>query len=343
MSLLLPARLDVDASAILTSSLACCRADPDLFYIASVHGWNQYGLAAWTGISGDKFYKFDGGGPDFTKMQASWIKDNIQIGPLGEVYPDYMFIPEGDTPTFLYLIQNGLSDPEYPEWGCWGGRYAPSSEDGRHFGDVADSVKGKDGNDHVSNQATIWRWRDHFQDDFAARMKWTMTSDYAQVNHAPMVSVNGSGYSCDAIHITAEAGTSVVLDASESYDPDSRDQLTFNWTQYKEPTATQWQVGFEVASLIVANDDHEAPGRKVIVNLPSPGRCAIDRHTRKPTATGQSLHLILTVRDNGTPSMVTYKRIIFHCTNNALSDKLGDGETDPMVEFSEAITKMRMT
>jgi hypothetical protein len=26
---------------------------PDVLYINSVHGWNQYGLAAWTGISGD--------------------------------------------------------------------------------------------------------------------------------------------------------------------------------------------------------------------------------------------------------------------------------------------------
>ena len=25
----------------------------DVLYINSVHGWNQYGLAAWTGISGD--------------------------------------------------------------------------------------------------------------------------------------------------------------------------------------------------------------------------------------------------------------------------------------------------
>lgn len=90
---------------------------PDVFYIASVHTWNAYGLAAWTGISGDKYYGFDQGGPDFSKMEKSWIKDNIQIGPLGKAYPDYLFIPEGDTPTFLYLIQNGLGIPEFPEYG----------------------------------------------------------------------------------------------------------------------------------------------------------------------------------------------------------------------------------
>lgn len=39
---------------------------PDIFYISSAHGWNQYGLAAWTGISGDRYY--DKGGPDFSKV-----------------------------------------------------------------------------------------------------------------------------------------------------------------------------------------------------------------------------------------------------------------------------------
>jgi hypothetical protein len=39
--------------------------------------------------------------------------------------------------------------------------------------------------------------------------------------------------------------------------------------------------------------------------------------------------------------MTTYKRIIIHCTNAALSDKLGEGERDPMEDFKEAIEKMR--
>ena len=33
------------------------------------------------------------------------------------------FMMEGDTPSFLNLIGNGLSDPEHPDWGGWGGRY----------------------------------------------------------------------------------------------------------------------------------------------------------------------------------------------------------------------------
>jgi len=45
-----------------------------------------------------------------------------------------------------------------------------------------DSVTGKDGATYVSDQATIWRWREAFQHDFAARMDWTVR-DYAHANH----------------------------------------------------------------------------------------------------------------------------------------------------------------
>lgn len=58
---------------------------PEIFYIVSLHAWNQYGLAAWSGISGDKFYGFDKGGPDFSKVTKEWISENIQVGPLGAV------------------------------------------------------------------------------------------------------------------------------------------------------------------------------------------------------------------------------------------------------------------
>ncbi|KAL4878714.1 hypothetical protein BJY04DRAFT_220781 [Aspergillus karnatakaensis] len=87
---------------------------PDLFYICSTHGWNQYGTAAWRGISGDFAPNgfADRGGPDPSTITAEWIRENIQLGPLGGKYPNVKFIMEGDTPTFLYLIQNGLGVPE---------------------------------------------------------------------------------------------------------------------------------------------------------------------------------------------------------------------------------------
>ncbi|KAH5759335.1 hypothetical protein HBI88_185430 [Parastagonospora nodorum] len=303
---------------------------PDVFYIASVHGWNQYGLAAWTGISGDKYYGFDEGGPDFTKMEKSWIKDNIQIGPLGSAYPDYLFIPEGDTPTFLYLIQNGLGVPECPDYGSWGGRYAKTdiSTEGvnsNHFSDAVDRVKVRD-RTFTSNHATIWRWRDAFQNDFAARIKWSMEPDFTKANHHPVVIVNGAK-DLTPVRIDAEAGSNVVLDAAGTYDPDGG-ALTFKWWHYREPTATQWWVDVEVMELAIKPIDTEA--RKVEVTIPPPEKCAVDLMSRKPQERGQLLHLVLEVTNDGLPSLTSYRRVLIQVTNKELrggsegADAIGD-------------------
>ncbi|OAL45739.1 DUF1593-domain-containing protein [Pyrenochaeta sp. DS3sAY3a] len=303
---------------------------PDVFYIASVHGWNQYGMAAWTGISGEKYYGFDQGGPDFSKMEKSWIKENIQIGPLGSAYPDYLFIPEGDTPTFLYLIQNGLGVPDSPSYGSWGGRYDRTdiSADGlnsNHYSDAVDRVKVRD-RTYTSNHATIWRWRDAFQNDFAARIKWSMESEYSNANHHPVITVNDvKGLA--PVRIEAEAGSTVTLDATGTYDPDGG-SLTFKWWHYREPTATQWWVEAEVAELQIKTVDEE--GRKVEVTLPPPEKCAVELMSRKPVAQGQLLHLILEVTNNGMPSLTSYRRVLIQATNRELkgggegADAIGD-------------------
>ena len=291
---------------------------PDIFYICSVHAWNQYGLAAWTGISGDKYYGFDKGGPDITKVTKDWIAQNIQVGPLGSAYPDYMFIPEGDTPTFLYLVPNGLGSPENPSWGSWGGRYGATDpgQAGKHYSDLVDCVTGKDGQQHISNQATIWRWRDTFQNDFAARMQWTLTSDFSKANHHPVAIVNGHSVPEEALYINAEAGSEIILDASDSYDPDDGETLSFRWFHYKEVTATQWSVQLEVADVEIKPVDTENKIVKCI--LPPPEKCAVDLFTRRPLKLGQVMHLILELKDGGNGTehrLSTYKRVVVQITN----------------------------
>jgi len=296
---------------------------PDVFYIVSVHGWNQYGMAAWTGISGDHYYGFDSGGPDFTKWTEEWLKENIQIGPLGAVYPDYKYIPEGDTPSFLYLIRNGLNSPEHPEFGSWGGRYVktdPSSEgaNSNHYSDAVDRVRGADGKLYVSNHATIWRWRDAFQNDFAARMRWSLTDDVFKVNHHPVISLNDTT-GIEPVRLEAEAGSKVILDASKTYDPDKGDRLTFTWFHYREPTATKWLVD-EVGILGIKRLDAE--GRKVEVTIPPPEKytynISMDRRAKRQVANGPVLHLILQVTDNGSPPLTSYRRVLLQVTNNKL-------------------------
>ena len=119
------------------------------------------------------------------------------------MYPQVMLHHGGGHAVFLGLIDNGLNAYRRPDWGGWGGRYiyrqpygethAIWTQGGDEFTRVTsqDTVAGVDGKEHTSDQATIWRWREAYQNDFAARMDWTI-KDYRHANHNPVVEVNGS-------------------------------------------------------------------------------------------------------------------------------------------------------
>ena len=89
---------------------------PDLFYIVSP---GSYMSATWMGIN--QVVK----GENNEVISNSWLAKNIQVGhgPLGALYPDVSYGMEGDTPSWLMLVQNGLNDNAVPNWGSWGGRY----------------------------------------------------------------------------------------------------------------------------------------------------------------------------------------------------------------------------
>lgn len=287
---------------------------PEIFYICAVHGWNQYASAGWLGISGD----FPGDtGPDRRTVTKEWLKEHIQIGPLGAEYPDVEYAMEGDTPTFLYHIQNGLGSPENPTWGSWGGRFIPVNISPKglpqgHHADASDWVVGHDGKKTWSNKATIWRWREAYQHDFAARMQWSIHSDFSEANHQPIIVVNGEK-TLAPLHMTADAGSVIEVDASETYDPDG-DELTFNWFQYKEPSAFIHCHEFEVAVLKI---EPLEGGRKARITVPPPEESCFQKREKISLDRGFPLHLILEVKDNGTPSLTAYKRVIIQPLNKS--------------------------
>ena len=285
------------------------REFPALFWIGtpSTQDGAEYARATWTGISGDAYYR-NGEGADFTQVTNAWLDTNIRSkGPLGAAYPRFKFIMEGDTPSYLGLIPNGLQNGDHPNWGGWGGRYLlrqPTGEGraiwtqgGDSFFRVtsADTVAGR-----VSDQATIWRWRDAFQNDFAARMNWTV-QPYARANHPPVVVVDGKVADAPLTY-RLHTGQSVTLDASASHDPDGN-QLSYHWFAYGE-------AGF----------DGTAPNADVTITgagtarptLTAAHRCAkawMDIPGLVCPASRQA-QIILAVTDKGSPPLTRYARII---------------------------------
>ena len=304
------------------------RVFQNLHYIAmpSSQDGEEYYLATWTGISGDRFYR-NAPGADFTTFSSAWIQANIRgHGPLGALYIKPCCIHEGDTPSFLGLIDNGLGSAMNPTYGGWGGRYVwrqPSGESRPFWTQGGDSYPGRDssrdtvigvdGQPYTTDQATIWRWRTAFQHDFAARMAWASGRG---TNHNPRVVVNGESGTAPITMLTP-VGAPVVLDAAGTRDPDGH-ALTYRWFFYPEAGT-----GIPGQPVLGARPPVGGGGNAATGGIPSapddgppqpPVRVKLDAATSPRAAATLQVpgiaHVILEVTDNGTPSLTSYRRII---------------------------------
>jgi hypothetical protein len=290
---------------------------PDLFYVVSpsTPTSGEYAPATWTGISGDRYYR-NGDGADATTVTNEWLDENIRSkGPLGKKYPKFMFIMEGDTPSFLGLIDNGLNAYRRPDWGGWGGRYIyrqpfgePHSiwtQGGDQFKrvDSRDTVPGADGKVHTSDQATIWRWREAFQNDFAARMAWTV-ADFKHANHNPVAIVNGKG-DTKPIEMDVRVGQSITLDAGQSSDPDGQ-PIHYHWFHYAEAGLAD---GNLAAVTLTGADTAQ-------VTVQADATCRPFWLPMIPCKGDGVAHIILAVTDEGSPRLTSYRRVILHVRGN---------------------------
>jgi hypothetical protein len=176
---------------------------------------------------------------------------------------------------------------EHPDWGGWGGRYVLYNPGLRswYYGpetrpiwtNAVDTVLGPaDGRVHSDIYATIWRWRSDIQNDFAARMDWCVQS-YDEANHNPEARLNHSD------RLTALAGSTVILSAEGSRDPDG-DELTFDWIYYREAGTFEGEIDIRGQNSFAA--EFTAPQESC------------------------RLHIILAARDTGRPPLASYRRVI---------------------------------
>jgi hypothetical protein len=266
---------------------------PNLCYIVtpSSVGHMEYHKATWTGISGDRWYK-NAPMHKFELVDNPWLEKNIikNHGPLGALYPKLEYIMEGDTPSFFSLISNGLGSRKSPSYGGWGGRYvlcqtyAETRPIWTNARGCRDTVTAENGMEYTSAQATIWRWRGAYQHDFAARMDWCVADTYEKANHNPVAAFNNDK-SKAVVTMTVNAEETVRLSADGTYDPDG-DKVFYRWFNYKE-------AGNYRGSVNIKNDTAKK-AYFIAPKVESP--CAV--------------HIILEVKDNGNPSLYSYRRII---------------------------------
>ncbi|KAL4896842.1 hypothetical protein BDV59DRAFT_198300 [Aspergillus ambiguus] len=239
-------------------------------------------------------------------FSGSWIKEFIEIGPYGKLYRSWLdgqhmlgdpedifgspakatsgwckplcpydFLSEGDNVAFNPLLSTGIQEPAHPNLGSWGGR-AKQHTAYPNLWVMVDSEKNETGTE-VGNYTTS-RWVEAAQNDFAARIQWTVMPKYNGGNHAPSVKIlNGS-------MVEGHPGETVTL-ASMVHDPDG-DTVTTSWWQYFEEGTYPGSVR------VNKRDEHDAT-----VTLPTDA---------KP---GQTVSIILQGTDDGQFRLSRYGRV----------------------------------
>ncbi|MCH8041911.1 MAG: DUF1593 domain-containing protein, partial [Nitrospinae bacterium] len=203
-------------------------------------------------------------------------------GPLGA---KYTIQKEGDTPVFMFLIPNGLVGHGNPTWGSWSGRLGQRDHPNHWWMNVRDTWEGTTNRDN-----TLKRWAVHLQNDFKARMDWAVNS-FENANHEPQPVFTGQGGTV-VVNLETLPGSKIILSASGSTDPDG-DELSYNWKYYPEP-------GTYEGSLEIENSNSQQASFVV----PS-------------VSSLTTMHIILSVTDNGVPPLTRYRRIIVTADRNA--------------------------
>ena len=119
---------------------------------------------------------------------------------------------------------------------------------------------------------TLWN-------DFAARMKWSVTPNFKDANHKPTVKVEGP------LDLTARPGDTVKLSAS-TWDPDNN-AVSVKWLQYKSAGTY--------------------PGD---ISITNPNALTASLQVPADAEVGATIQVLIEATDNGTPPLTHYQQIV---------------------------------
>jgi len=234
-------------------------------------------------------------------VSPEWLEEHVRTGhgPLGPLYPAKASgkdgVKEGDTPSFFYVLPDGLSDPEHPEWGNWGGRFLLSGKGNGY-------LPAQDSRDERRDLLyTIHRWRGAYQNAFEARMDWCVRP-YDECNHAPIAVCNGDD-TLSVLQVPADPGEQVALSAAGSSDPDG-DDLSYRWWVYPE-AGSYWGDA----------PMRDADAAEAFLTVPE-------------DAAGRTIHTILEVIDNGAPPLTSYRRVVLQVSGEPVPAPPGTGSDE---------------
>lgn len=200
------------------------------------------------------------------------------------------WLGEGDNHTVMNMLGNGLRAFEKGYYGGWGGRMVSPSATSTVAGmsssgsaeDMAAALSSQ--NRTQSNLKDFPNYFPEAQRDFAARLKWSVTPNFQDANHAPLVKIEGP------LTLLAAPGQKIKLHA-DSYDPDG-DDVTIQW--YQTPiSGSETSVSFSTSL-----------GNSTEFTIPEDAK------------TGQEIHVIASAKDVTDSPLTSYQRVVVQINGN---------------------------
>jgi hypothetical protein len=231
------------------------------------------------------------GAQNYTKP---FIAELVKKNPLGKFYTQE-YISEGDNPSFLYSLGNGLRSDENPTYGGWGGRFYKVEGFENVYRDV--------------DKASYFQWIEVANRDFEARLKWSETPKYEDANHKPIIKL------AQARDITVKAGQVVKLSATVT-DNDLTNYKAL-WEKYR---AVYEQQGADFERFKTMIDSRpkvnvmwwqykEAGTYNGMVNIGN-GEVNEVQFTAPMVKEKSTIHFVFEARDNGSPALTAFERVI---------------------------------